>query len=144
MTMPKHPWPLLVAATLLASVPTRTDADDALLRAWGGQAGIAAVMDDLVGRLKVDVRTRHFFRDTNARHLAGQLTEQLCQVAGGPCTYDGPTMREAHAEMGLTRADFLALVDLLQDSMEARRVPWAAQRAMLARLAPMQREIVTP
>ncbi|MFO1326654.1 MAG: group 1 truncated hemoglobin [Rubrivivax sp.] len=140
-----RPWPFLVAAALLACTPVRAaEGDEALIRAWGGKPGIAAVMDDLVRRLKLDTRTAHFFRDSNATHLAAQLTEQLCQVAGGPCRYEGPTMREAHADMGLTRADFLALVELLQDSMAARRVPWDAQRAMLARLAPMHREIVAP
>lgn len=136
--------PMLALGLALATGPAAAAGDDVLYRAWGGKPGLAAVMDDFVQRLRRDTRTAAFFRETNAQHLAAQLTEQLCQLAGGPCVYDGPSMREAHAELGVTRADFLALVELLQDAMDAHAVPWPAQRSMLARLAPMHRDIVAP
>ena len=43
-----------------------------------------------------------------------------------------------------TKGDFNALVEVLQQSMEARGIPFGAQNRLLARLAPMHREIVTP
>lgn len=135
---------LLCSLLLSLGADRAAAADDALYRAWGGRAGIEAVMTDLVARLKADARVADFFRDSNAQHLASQLTDQLCQLAGGPCVYDGPTMHEAHAELDIGRAHFLALVELLQDSMAARGVPWRAQQAMLALLAPMHRDIVRP
>ncbi|RVT82359.1 group I truncated hemoglobin [Inhella crocodyli] len=117
--------------------------DDSLYRAWGGKAGIRAVMDDFVPRLKSDARIGSFFRDTNAQHLAGQLTDQLCQLAGGPCVYDGPDMKSAHEDMGVRRSDFHALVEILQASMAARGIPFAEQNRMLALLAPMHRDVVS-
>ena len=73
---------------------------------------------------------------------AAQLTEQLCQQAGGPCTYKGVPMKEAHESMDIGRRDFNALVEVLQQSMQAKGIPFAAQNAMLARLAPMHRDII--
>ncbi len=135
---------LAVAALLLGvSVCSRAQAaDDTLYRAWGGEAGIRAVMQDFVPRLAAHPRIGHFFKDTNRQHLSAQLTAQLCQVAGGPCVYDGADMRAAHRDLGIGRADFNALVEALQQSMDARGIPFGAQMAMLARLAPMHRDIV--
>ncbi len=118
-------------------------ADDSLYRAWGGKDGIRAVMDDFVPRLKADTRIGHFFKETATQHLAGQLTDQLCQLAGGPCVYEGPDMKAAHEEMGVRRADFHALVELLQRSMAAKGIAFADQNRMLALLAPMHRDVVT-
>lgn len=122
----------------------RPPASDAVYQAWGGQAGIRAVMDDFVPRLVADPRTAPFFKTTNREHLATQLTEQLCQEAGGPCVYRGVPMKLAHEELAITRRDFNALVEILQQAMDAKGIPFAAQNAMLARLAPLHREIVTP
>ncbi len=115
-----------------------------LYQAFGEQAGIRSLMDDFVLRLKADARIGTQFRDTNPAQLAGSLTDQLCQIAGGPCTYKGPDMKTAHADMGITRADFNALVEVLQASMNAKGIPFARQNQMLALLAPMHRDVIAP
>lgn len=118
-------------------------ADDSLYKAFGEKAGLATLMDDFVKRLVADKRIGSFFKDSNQPHLAQQLTEQLCMLSGGPCIYRGVPMKDAHADMDISKADFNALVEVLQVSMEAKGIPFAAQNRMLARLAPMHREVVT-
>jgi hemoglobin len=117
--------------------------DDSLYRHFGERAGIAALMDDFVQRLKADPRIGAQFKDSSARHLARQLTDQVCVVTGGPCVYEGEPMDKSHRELGITMADFNALVEVLQAAMAARGIGFAHQNALLARLAPMHREIVT-
>jgi hemoglobin len=129
---------------LILSFGPSAQADDRLYQAWGGKAGIRAVMDDFVPRLKADARIAHFFAEVSSRHLAEQLTEQLCQLSGGPCLYEGAEMRAVHEGMGVRRADFNALVEQLQAAMQARGIAFADQNRMLALLAPMHREIVEP
>ena len=119
-------------------------ADDSLYQAWGRRDGIQAVMDDFFTRLQADPRTGPFFKDAGRKHLVKQLTDQLCQLAGGPCVYDGPTMAEAHHGQDIRKRDFNALVEVLQQSMEAQGIAFGAQNRMLARLAPMHRDIVKP
>lgn len=133
---------LLLCLGLLTQAPAR--ADDRLYQAWGGKPGIRAVMDDFVPRLKADPRIGRFFAEVSSRHLAEQLTEQLCQLAGGPCRYEGGDMRAVHEGMGVRAADFNALVEQLQAAMRARGIAFADQNRMLALLAPMHREIVEP
>lgn len=142
--------PLALACLTLSLIATPVfaqstpPASDAVYQAWGGEAGIRAVMEDFVTRLTADPRTGPFFKKANRENLVKRLTEQLCQEAGGPCVYGGVPMKLAHEEMDIGRRDFNALVEVLQQSMDARGIPFAAQNAMLARLAPMHRDIVTP
>jgi hemoglobin len=95
-----------------------------------------------VVRLKADPRIGDQFKDTQPDNLAKQLTDQVCQLAGGPCVYKGPDMKEAHANMDVTRSHFNALVEVLQVSMNARGIPFTRQNQLLALLAPMHRDVV--
>ncbi len=114
-----------------------------LYKAFGELTGIRALMNDFVARLKADPRLAEAFKESNGDHLAKQLSDQICQLAGGPCVYKGPDMKEAHASMDVTRTDFNALVEVLQVSMEARGIPFARQNQLLALLAPMHRDVIT-
>lgn len=114
-----------------------------LYQAFGERTGLRALMDDFVVRLKADPRIGAQFSETNLENLAKSLTEQLCQLSGGPCTYNGPDMKTAHAQMDITRAHFNALVEVLQQSMDARGIPFTRQNQMLALLAPMHRDTIT-
>lgn len=116
--------------------------DDGLFQAWGGKPGIESVVQDFVGRLKDDPRIGHFFAKTDLDNLRTQLASQFCQVAGGPCRYEGAAMGPVHEGLNIRKADFHALVEVLQQSMQARGIPFAAQNGMLARLAPMHRDII--
>ena len=116
--------------------------DDSLYQAFGGKPGIERVMADFVPRLRADPQIGEFFKETKLSELQKQLTDQLCVVSGGPCVYEGETMKNSHADMKIRKADFNALVEVLQQSMDAQGIPFAVQNRMLARLAPMHRDIV--
>ena len=114
-----------------------------LYDALGGQNGLRALMNDFVNRLKADARLAEAFKDANGANLAKQLTDQICQLSGGPCVYNGPDMKEAHSNMDVTRADFNALVEVLQRAMDAQGIAFSQQNRLLALLAPMHRDIIT-
>lgn len=137
----------LALATMLsvtfASAQTAPAADDTLYKAFGEKAGITKLMDDFVDRAFVDPRIAKFFKDTKKANLKEQLTDQICVVTGGPCKYEGDTMKASHATLGIAKKDFNALVEVLQDAMSAQGVPFTAQNRLLALLAPMHRDIIT-
>lgn len=118
-------------------------ADDSVYQAWGQKTGIRAVMEDFFVRLQADARTGPFFNNVNRERLVTQLTEQLCQESGGPCSYQGTPMGPMHESLNIGKGDFNALVAVLQQSMDAKGIPFSAQNRMLARLAPMHRDIIT-
>lgn len=133
----------LFAILILAASGLAHAADDAVYRDFGQKPGIQALMQDFVARLKADAKIGHYFKETKTEHLVTQLTDQLCKVSGGPCVYEGATMAESHRDLEINRADFNRLVEVLQDAMDAKGIPFRAQNRMLALLAPMHRDIVT-
>lgn len=116
--------------------------DDSLYRAFGAQPGLVRLMDDFMVRLLADARMNPFFKEVDHQHVKDQLVAQLCEVSGGPCKFRGPDMKKAHSGMDITKADFNALVEVLQLSMDAQGIAFSVQNRMLARLAPMHREII--
>ncbi len=130
----------LSLSTVLASPAW---ADDALYQALGQKSGLTALMDDFMLRLLADPRMQPFFKDTNQANFKAQLVNQVCQVSGGPCTYKGADMKSAHGSMDITKTHFNALVEVLQQSMEARSIAFGTQNKLLAKLAPMHRDVIT-
>lgn len=142
MRLRSIPVALCLAALVGAAGAQATSPDDSLYRDFGGQSGLVRLMDDLWGRLIADPRMNPFFKDVKPDHLKAELVVQFCEVAGGPCRRRGPDMKKAHAGVDITKADFNTLVELLQDSMDAQGIAFAAQNRMLAKLAPMHRDII--
>ena len=132
-----------VQAQSLASTDTLTPPHLALYQALGQKDGIRLLMDDLVDRLRADKAIGPMFKNIKAAYLKEQLTDQLCRVSGGPCAYEGEEMKKSHADLKIGTGEFNLLVELLQDSMNARDIPFAIQNRLLARLAPMHRDIIT-
>jgi hemoglobin len=109
---------------------------------FGGEAGLVLLMDDLMVLLLADERTRPFFEYVDQAKVKRHLVEQVCVILGGDCRYTGRDMVESHKDFEIRHADFNALVESLQIAMQQRRIPFRAQNKLLAKLAPMHREII--
>lgn len=137
-----------IASTLMAAgasfAQQMAPKDDQLYKAFGEKAGLVVLMDDFMVRLLADPRTGPHFQPANQQHVKEQLVEQLCALGGGPCVYKGADMKSSHANLEIKKSDFHALVEVLQVSMDAKGIPFRKQNDMLALLAPMHRDIITP
>jgi len=94
------------------------------------------------GRL-LDPRIGGHFKDVKPAALKESLTDQICQLSGGPCKYEGADMKSAHADMDINKGHFNALVEVLQSAMDAQGIPFAQQNRLLALLAPMHGDVIT-
>jgi len=113
-----------------------------VLEQFGGEAGLTALMDTFMAGLLADPRTGPFFAQSDQQRVKRQLVEQFCVILGGDCTYTGRDMRSSHRDQAIDRSHFNALVEVLQVAMDKHQVPFRAQNQLLAKLAPMHREIV--
>ena len=110
----------------------------------GGDAAITAVIADFVdNNVAKDTRINHFFANTDLVRLKQLLVEFVDSATGGPQTYTGRDMKAAHAGMGVTVADFNALVEDLVKSLDTFKVPEAEKQELLNLLGPTQPDIVT-
>ena len=110
---------------------------------FGGKAGLVSLMDDFMVNLLADARTRPYFENADQAHIKAELVDQFCVILDGPCTYTGKDMAQAHRNLGIDRAAFYALVEDLQLAMNKHHIPFRSQNKLLAKLAPMHREVVT-
>lgn len=121
--------------------------DKAVLEAFHGKAGIARITSDLVDRNIADPRIKDIFATADVVRLKRTLSEQFCYILAGPasdggCDYSGKDMSATHKDQGITPRDFNVLVENLQKAMDKEGVPFAAQNKLLAKLAPMNRQVI--
>lgn len=115
----------------------------ATFEAFGGKEGLVKIMDDFMIGLVTDPRTKPFFDNDKQTFIKAMLVEQMCELMNGGCKYPGRDMKASHANMKVNREGFNALVEQFQFAMDKHNVPFAAQNKLLAKLAPMYREIET-
>jgi hemoglobin len=141
----------VVAVGMLAVIGARTlhaqSAQKSLYDRLGGKSAIVAVVNDFVGNVAADKRINGFFAATAADQarltkFKENLVNQICEAAGGPCKYTGKDMKTAHQGMGISTADFNALVEDLTKTLVKFKVGKTEQDQLLGALAPMKPMIV--
>lgn len=131
-----------VRAQATANAAIKTAPNESAIAGFGGYAGLMKINLDLVARLKANTLIGSLFQDTDAQRLAGLLSDQFCELLGGGCNYEGVDMKSSHQGMGIKTHHFNALAEELQRAMDAADVSQAEQFRLIAKLAPMRRDIV--
>lgn len=144
---------LLVSSLALAQTPYT---DDTVYLGLGGKDGIKRIVDTFLPIVLADSRIKHTFADFDIPQVNARLQQQFCEFAGGPCKYTGAhrdktmdgvgtvrDMKTVHQDLQITDAQFNALAEDLQLAMERNDVPNHIANKLIAKLAPMRRDIVT-
>lgn len=128
----------------VAGTPTSTHgmAYDSLYQALGGIPGITRIVEGMLLNAARDPRIVRHFRNIAPERLRNKLVEQLCADTGGPCTYTGDTLAEAHKGLNLQPGEFNALVEDLIASMNSQGVPASVQSRVLAGMAAQRGEVL--
>jgi hemoglobin len=141
----------LVIAGILSAVASSSLVGQAkeksLYDRLGQKKAIAAVVDEFVARVAADARINGFFAATAAdparlKMFKGKLVDQICEASGGPCKYNGKDMKSAHMGMGISGADFNALVEDLVGALDKFKVGQHEKDQLLGALGPMKSDIV--
>ena len=146
---------MIIAAALLSSsasfVLASTSGGDhhnkSLYSRLGKKKAIKAVVDEFVNNVAHDDRINKYFAATAAspkrlRAFKDKLVDQICEASGGPCKYKGKAMKPAHRGMGITEADFNALVEDLVKALDKFNVGATEKNELLGALGPMKGDIV--
>jgi hemoglobin len=108
----------------------------------GGIGSITAVVETFRDRVAGDDRINQKFAKTDLVRLRKMLIDQVCEAAGGPCTYTGRSMKDAHAGMKVTSGEFDALVQDLVATLNHFKVGKQEQDEILGVLGPLKSDIV--
>src|SRR6516225_10860267 len=116
--------------------------EGSLYERLGGVDAITAVARAFDDRAGKDDRINQKFARTNLDRLTKEFVDQLCQDTGGPCTYMGLNMRQAHTNMGVTSGEWDAFIEDLVATLNDFNVGKAEQDELLDNVRPMRAEIV--
>ena len=120
------------------STPAATNIYDSI----GGEPALAAVVDDLYQRVTADPELAGFFAGTNMAKLKGRQVEFFAAALGGPQTYTGATMREAHRGRGIGQEHFNLVAGHLIAALSAADVPDKTINDITSLLGPLAEDIV--
>ena len=120
-----------------------TPAGASIYDAIGGETALAAVVDDLYERVTGDPELAGFFAGTNMAKLKGRQVEFFAAALGGPHTYTGATMREAHRGRGIGQEHFDLVAGHLIAALSAAHVPGETINHITGLLGPLAPEIVS-
>lgn len=132
--------PEIALATSRRGVET---VESSLYERLGGVDALGAVTRAFEERAGKDDRINQKFARTNLERLTKEFVDQLCQATGGPCSYKGLGMIEAHTNMGVTNGEWDAFMQDLVAVMDDFKVGKSEQGEVLNLLEPMRSEIVT-
>jgi hemoglobin len=108
----------------------------------GGKPAITVVVDDFVGNVLTDDLIKARFAATDGPSFKAKLVDQICEASGGPCKYTGKSMKESHAGMKISDAEFTALVGDLKKALDKNKVGAREQTDLLTALGGMHDDIV--
>ena len=136
---------VLIAALNLAACATMGDPPPTLYKRLGGREGISIVVADFVTNMAGDTRVNARFKDMKGpeiEKLKSNLSDQICDATGGPCSYLGRDMKTAHKGMQVTEAEWDATVENLVKAMDKHKVGPTEKSELLGALGPMKADIV--
>ena len=142
---PRGEWRIAVDSFSTDLPAQQTDPSASLYKWLGGYDAIAAVVDDLLGRLIADPQQARFFTGVSADshgRIRQLIVDQLCAATGGPCVYIGRSMKAAHAGLGITESDWQATAQHLAATLDKFKAPPKEKGEVLAAVSALQKDIV--
>ena len=136
---------LLLNATVLRADETPKKS---LYQRLGGAYAIATVVDAFIEKLLVnDTLNANPAINAARAHVpkAGlkfHVTALVCQVTGGPQTYTGRSMKDAHRHLDITEGEWEAMVHDFVSVLDQFKVPKAEQAELLTIVGSTKGDIV--
>jgi hemoglobin len=139
----------LAAVVLLNAAAVRAaEQKKSLYERLGGAYAIATVVDTFIEKLLVNdtLNANPAIREARARvpkaGLKFHVTALVCQVTGGPQTYAGRSMKDAHRNLHITEREWDAMVQDFVAVLDQYKVPKAEQSELLTIVGSTKGDIV--
>jgi hemoglobin len=116
-----------------------------LYRRLGGREGIAGVVDGFVTNALADPQIGPAFKSLPAAKVGpfkSNVADFICENTGGPCSYVGRPMKEAHKGMALTKDDFDACNKALAKALDDAKVAPADRDQVMKLVQTLMPDIV--
>ena len=139
---------LTIVLLLNAAAVRAAEEKKSLYDRLGGAYAIATVVDAFIEKLLVNDTLNANPAISAARAhvpkagLKFQVTALVCQVTGGPQTYSGRSMKDAHRHLNITEKEWDAMVHDFVAVLDQFKVPKAEQAELLTIVGSTKGDIV--
>lgn len=110
-----------------------------------GRDAISIVVERFVANVVADNRVNARFKalpGAAVEKLKSNLSDQICEAAGGPCSYYGRDMKTVHKGMQVSEAEWNATVENLVKALDQAKMGDREKQDLLAALGRMKADIV--
>lgn len=141
---------ILLSFLIVSSVSAQEEAAEAsLYERLGGIYSIATVVDEFMERLLVNdiLNANPIIKDARDKvpkaGLKFRVCALICQLTGGPEVYNGRNMKDSHAHLNISNAEWDEMVRVFVETLTDFKVPEKEQNELLALVGPTKGDIVT-
>jgi hemoglobin len=112
--------------------------------ALGGAPAVEAIVDGFYERVLCDDGLKGYFARTDLISLKDHLRRFFTAAAGGPDTYLGRSMVDAHSTVGITPEHFSRAIMHLVDTLADYAVPTGLISQIASQFSSFEGEIAVP
>jgi len=123
-------WAVIIGSYGMAGAQSAAEKPQpSLYDRLGGLAPISVVVSDFIDALVPDTVLNAnpaidaARKKVPAAYLKYHVTAMVCQVTGGPCSYNGRGMKDSHAHLNITEREWDRMVVLFKAVLAKHSVP---------------------
>ncbi len=91
---------------------------DTLFDKYGGFSTVGNVVHSFYEKIMDEESLESYFWDIDMARLIKHQTDFLCQVLGGPASYSGRSLKDAHRSLNIIEVDFMTVAEILEETLE--------------------------
>lgn len=133
---------IVVALSHFIVVPNFAEETHTLFSRLGGMVQINAIVNETIDRTSDDPRVARIFEGIRLDPLKASVAQHLCEISGGPCRYEGASMKEAHTGLAITAEQFEIMDSYLIQTLSARGVAPADRGELGQLLNKMKNDVI--
>lgn len=107
----------------IAESPRRDDLSATDFERLGGEVAVRAITDELLDRIFIDPMIAYLFEDKPKARIRTFEYRYAAEHLGADLRYEGRSMAEAHATVPVFDGHFARRLKLLEETLQAHRVP---------------------
>jgi hemoglobin len=139
---------ILLVGLQAAALSGAEEKQQSLYNRLGGLAPISVVVNDFIDLLVLDTVLNSnpaidaARKRVPAAYLKYHVTAMVCEATKGPCQYHGRGMKEAHAHLKITEAEWDRMVAIFKDVLAKHQVPAKETQELLEVVGSTKADIV--
>ncbi|WP_299014651.1 group 1 truncated hemoglobin [uncultured Photobacterium sp.] len=140
---------VLLTGIKVVHAESQTEEPESLYNRLGGLAPIAVVVNDFIDVMVVDELLNAnpaidaARKAVPASYLKYHVTAMVCQATGGPCQYQGRTMKASHAHLNISEKEWDQMAVLLKGVFDKYEIPDKEQQELMDIAGSTQSDIVS-